>query len=257
MPKKSKLMLSETMKGEKIMERNNGKIIAIVALVVAVIGLSLGFAAFTTQLSISTAANVSAGTGNWSVGFSTNGTSIVTGTDTKTANAGNAGVLSVTKYTLSQSTNAELNFSTTKSASYTLSIVNEGSITAYLDKVDFSGVTYTCTNATAGAANFFEGSSRAGASTTGGNSSTISPTDCANMFSVTLTIDGHDYTTTQQNITGVSIPPTTNNSIPVTLTIAYKDDSTAQALAAGLDGDIVVSVGTIVVDFKSTANSGS
>ena len=257
MPKKSKLMLIETMKGEIMMERNNGKIIAIVALVVAVIGLSLGFAAFTSQLSIDAAANVNAGTGNWSVGFSKNGTSIVTGTDTIAAQNSNPGVLSVTKYTLSQSTNAELNFSTTKSASYNLHIVNEGSIEAFLDKVDFSGVTYTCTNATAASASFFEGSSRAGASTTGGNSSTISSTDCANMFSVTLTIDGNSYTSTQSGITGVSIPATTNNSVPVTLTIAYKDDSTAQALAAGLDGDIVVSVGTIVVDFKSTANSGS
>ena len=239
------------------MERNNGKIIAIVALVVAVIGLSLGFAAFATQLSIGTAANVSTGSGNWSVGFSVDGSNIVTGTQTKAAQNSNAGVLNVTKYTLSQETNAELNFSDTTSVSYNLSIVNEGSLTAYLDKVDFSGVTFTCTNAAAGSSSWFEGSSTAGSMTTGTNTTTLTDQQCANLFSVSLSIGGTTYSTTTSGITGKSIPATTNNSVPVVLTVAYKNDATAQAIAASLDGDISVSIGTIVVDYKSVENSST
>ena len=54
----------------------SGKIIAIVALFVAVVGLSLGFAAFTTSLTIDTAANVTSNSSNWNVGFSVDGTNI-------------------------------------------------------------------------------------------------------------------------------------------------------------------------------------
>ena len=236
-----------------MMERNNGKIIAIVALVVAVIGLSLGFAAFSTSLTIDTTANVNTGNTNWNVGFSANGTSIADVSTPTTLNGAASGVLNVTKYTLSQATNATLNFSTAKSVSYTLSIKNAGNITAYLDKVDFDSVSYTCTNAAAGTSTVIEGTASAGTSSTGGNTSTISNADCAKMFSVTLSIDSTNYTTTQTGITGKSIAA--GASVPVVLTVAYKDDADANAVADTLDGDIIVSIGTIGVDYKSVANN--
>ena len=92
------------------MEKNqNGKIIAIVALVIGVVGLSLGFAAFTTTLNITSVDDVAVDSGNWNVGFSTSGTYIVTGTGTVNGvdnTSASNGVVNVTKYTIAQNTNA-------------------------------------------------------------------------------------------------------------------------------------------------------
>ena len=94
------------------MEKNNGvRMLAAFALVVAVAGLSLGFAAFSTSLKIDPAANVTTGTNNWNVGFSTDGTTIENPTTARTVNAketGNPGIIDVKKYTISQNTNATL-----------------------------------------------------------------------------------------------------------------------------------------------------
>lgn len=238
-----------------MMERNNGKVIAIVALVVAVIGLSLGFAAFSTQLSITSEANVTTGN-NWNVGFGTTSSAIVSTSTTQAATGTNTGVLNVTKFTLSQNTNATLNFTDTKSVVYDLFIVNQGGATAYLDNVTFSNPIVTCTNASATASSLIEGQAGAGTYTTGGNTTTLTPEQCNSLFGVTLRIGStaqDDYISTTTGITNKSIAA--GDSVPVKLTIAYKDDSTAQALAATLDGDIVVTVGTITVGYKSTAGN--
>ena len=241
------------------MEMNNGKIIAIVALVVAVIGLSLGFAAFSTSLQISTAANVSAGSGNWDVGFSVDGTNIanLTTPTTKNAENSNPGVLDVTKYTISQNTNATLSTTFGSEVEYDFYVVNAGSATAYLDAVNFDGVTISCTNASSSSSTWIEGSSRAGTLSTGGNTSTISDADCAKMFGVTLTLHSTAYSSTTTGITGKSISGGSNT--PATLTISYLGNSggtaDADTVAATLDGDIIVSIGTIAVEYKSTPNS--
>lgn len=234
---------------------NNGRNIIIIVLVVAVVGLSLGFAAFSTRLNIGTAANVSTGT-NWNVGFSTDGSTIedVSTAREKAANqSGNPGVLNVTKYTLSQKTNASLSTTNGSSVSYNLNILNRGSLVAYLDSVNFDNTTITCTNATASNESVIEGTATAGTVSTGSNTSTISNADCAKMFGVTLSIDGTDYTATAANPSG-TIPAMSNStpgSVPVVLTVAYKGTSEADAVAAGLDGDIVVTIGSISVIYTS------
>ena len=236
------------------MEKNNGgKVIALIALVVAIAGLSLGFAAFSTSLKIDTAAKVTNG-GNWNVGFSANGTDIadVTTASTKAANNSNPGILDVTKYTLSQNTNATLETKENSSVSYNLNILNKGTLDAYLESVNFENVTMTCTNATGNSV--YEGVAGAGSSASG-NTSTISSTDCAKMFEVALTIDGTEYKTTTSNITGKSIAKT-SGSVPVVLTISYKNDANAKAVADTLDGDIIVNIGSISVSYTST-NTGS
>ena len=78
------------------MEKNKGsKIIAIVALVVAVFGLTLGFAAFSNTLTISSSAYVSPSSDNFKINFSTSSTSAtatgnVTGSPTGAATAATA-----------------------------------------------------------------------------------------------------------------------------------------------------------------------
>ena len=239
-----------------MMEKDKtGRIIAIVALFVAVVGLSLGFAAFTTSLTIDTAANVTSNSSNWNVGFSVDGTNIadVSTASTKAANeSGNPGVLDVKKYTISQNTNATLSTTAGSSVSYNLSILNKGSIPAYLDSVNFDNVTISCSNVAAGSSRVIEGTANAGTSTNGGNGTTISNADCAKMFGVTLSIDSTDYTSTPANPTGTI---TAGGSAPVVLTVAYKGTADANAVAATLDGDIVVTIGTISVVYTSTNNS--
>lgn len=243
------------------MEKNNGgKIIAVVALVVAVASLSLGFAAFSSYLKIDTAANVTAGTGNWNVGFSTDDTNVedVSTPGTVSANeSGNPGELNVTKYTIAQKTNATLSTTAGSSVSYNLSVINKGKINAYLDSVTFASEPITCTNATGSSETLVsgEGVTGAGMTTSGGNTSTISNTDCAKMFQVSLSLGGTAYTSTPASVTANTITP--GNSTPVILTVSYKNDAAANAVAGTLDGDIVVNIGSISVVYTSTNPSGS
>lgn len=231
-----------------------GRIIAIVALVVAVISLSLGFATFTTNLTIDTSANVTGNSSNWNVGFSTDGSNIasVSTASTKAANeSGNPGVIDVKKYTISQNTRATLTTTAGSSVSYNLSILNKGSIPAYLDSVNFENAVVSCSNVAAGSSRLVEGSASAGTTTDGGNGTTISDTDCAKMFGVTLSIDNTDYTSTPANPNGTIAA---GGSVPVVLTVAYKGTTDANTVAATLDGDIIVTIGTISVVYTSANN---
>ena len=238
------------------MEKNNGgRLLAVVALVVAVAGLSLGFASFSTSLRIDTAANVSTGTSNWNVGFSTDGLTIedVSTARTVAANeSGNEGIIDVTKYTIAQNTNATLSTTTGSSVSYNLSVLNKGSLTAYLDSVNFDNVAITCTSADAGTSHLYEGVEGAGSTRDGGNSLAISNADCAKMFKVELKIAGTTYDSTPASISSSTIAA--GGSAPVVLTVSYKDDADARAVAATLDGDIVVTLGSISVVYTSNGN---
>ena len=235
-------------------KERNGKIIAVIALVVAVAGLSLGFAAFSTSLKIDTAANVS-NNSNWDVGFSTDGQAIedVTTPGTKNANeSGNPGVIDVTKYTISQHTNANLSTTTGSSVSYDLDILNKGKIAANLSFVNLNNVTFTCTNATGDS--LYEGVAGAG-STSSGNTTTISNENCGKMFGVSLKINNTTYSSSASNITGETIAA--NGSVPVKLTVYYKDDADARSVASTLDGNIIVNIGSISVGYVSAAASGN
>ena len=242
------------------MEKNqNGKIIAIVALVIGVVGLSLGFAAFTTTLNISTVANVEVNGSNWDVGFSTNGTTIedvtTAGTkggvdNTSTAN----GQVDVTKYTISQSAgqNAVLHTTSGSFVTYTVNILNNGSLTAYLDSVNFtSPYPLSCAPAS-GTGSVIEGVATAGTYSSGGNSTAISDADCNAMFDVSLTIGGTEYTPTSTSFSGsiAAKTGTTPGSTTAVLKLAYNATNGATA-AAALDGDIVVTVPSISVIYTS------
>ena len=237
------------------MEKSNGgRILAVIALVVAIAGLSLGFAAFSTSLRIDTAANVNVNNANWNVGFSTDGTDIedVSNARTVDANGGvNPGVIDVTKYTISQNTNATLSTTAGSSVSYNLSILNKGTIAANLESVNFNNATVTCQNAGGSSSRLIEGQAGAGTYQTGGNSTTISNADCAKMFGASVSINGTTYTSATSAITPLTIAA--NNGVPVVLTLSYLGTADADAVAATLDGDIIVNVGPITVSFTSAS----
>ena len=73
------------------------------------------------------------------------------------------------------------------------------------------------------------------------------------MFEVSLSIGGTAYTSTPASISSSSIAA--GGSAPVVLTVSYKDTADARAVAATLDGDIVVTLGSISVGYTSTTAS--
>ena len=240
------------------MERKNGgRIIAIIALVIAVIGLSLGFAAYSTSLQISSVANARPNN-NWNVGFSTDGTNIADVT-TATALSGkdeenaNDGSVDVTKYTINQTSNsnATLETKTGSQVTYTLSVLNKGTLTAYGDSLTFATHPVTCSNPTSSSSSVIEGTADAGTSLTGGNTVSITQEECEAMFGVSLTIGGTEYIAGQSTTGFGSTTISPSGSTPAILKIWYKADNAANTAAAKLDGDIIVTAGTITAVYKS------
>lgn len=248
------------------MERNgSGKIIAVIALVVAVVGLSLGFAAYSTYLRVEGAATVQTDTTNWQVGFSTTGTTIeaLNGTNTKngvnvtTGHTSDGGSVTVSRYTITQATNPILTTKSGSSVSYTLSVLNKGSLDANLSNITFPTYPVSCSYVTgsqsgAGTDDWLEAENNtetpyAGTKRTAGTG-TISDTDCNAMFGVTLSINSVDYTS---STTGTGTLEKTTGNHPVVLTLAYKGDSAADAAAANLSGDIEVTINPIGVVYTS------
>ena len=250
-------------------KNNNGKVIAVIALVVAVVGLSLGFAAYSTYLRVEGAATVETGTGNWSVGFSTNGSTIepLNGTNTVTgvnattgATQAQAGSVTVSKYTISQATSPVLKPTEGSQVSYTLDVLNLGSLDAYLDAVTFGATPLTCSyvettgNGTDEWVDYENNSTTPYAGTKRNNtgSNTI---DCDALFSVSLSINGTTYTPTNSSANGAKLDKTSGDH-EVVLTLAYKNDAAAIAEAANLEGDINVTIAPIGIVYTSTNPNG-
>lgn len=112
------------------------KVIAIVALVCGVVGLSLGFAAFSNTLNISSEAEVTVDPSTFSVNFSTESATTVSGNVTATGN-GDAAALAGT--TIS---GLKANFTAPgETVTYTFYARNDGEYIAYLKGITFANVT--------------------------------------------------------------------------------------------------------------------
>lgn len=248
------------------MERNgSGKVIAVIALVVAVVGLSLGFAAYSTYLRVEGSATVQTDTNNWQVGFSTDGTNIealngtntVTGVNATTDHTTDTGSITVSRYTITQATKPILSTTEGSQVSYTLSVLNKGSLDANLSDVTFAPYPVTCSYATGaqsgtdadGWVEYENKTSEPYAGTKRNVSDeTISDADCNAMFEVTLSVNGTSYSSTT---TGTGTLAKTTGNHPVILTLRYKNDTAAQTAAANLAGDIEVTIQPIGVVYTS------
>lgn len=120
------------------MERNNDKFIAVVALLFAVVCLSVGFAALSTSLSINGSATVQSST--WSVRFLDGSLKVQTSSNV-------AGTVSATTPTLSATTIGD--FSVTMKApndtvNYIFSVTNNGSYNAKISSITIP--TPTCSS---------------------------------------------------------------------------------------------------------------
>ena len=238
------------------MEKDRGgRILALAALLVGVIGLSLGFAAFSSTLNITSSANVELDKSVWKVGFSNTSSSIPSSAVTVNGQSGspaeNNGSISLTQFVISQATAATLKTENGSSVTYSFYIVNGGKLDAYLNSVSMG--TLSCTYGSGSNTTYDNGHSTASAGT-----GTISAADCATLFTATLTIDQSSYTSGSTAVTSGfgntnKIAATGTTYLPATLTIAYNADSISSVTTAP-NGDFTVALSDTAIVYGTSSN---
>ena len=197
------------------MEKERGaKVIAIVALLIAVVGLTIGYAAYSTTLTIDGTANVDPAT--WDIHFAyKSGDSL---TAAKTGNAVENTAPSLASTTIS-------GFDVTlkapgDSVTYNFLVVNGGTLPASLDT--FNMGTLTCAPATSSTA------------------TTEEATNLCKELKYTLTYaDGSTITT------GTQLPATTVNQKELALKLEWPEASTLE-----VSDDIKVTIGTTTLIYN-------
>lgn len=211
------------------MENRNSKVIAIVALIVAVVGLGIGFAAFSSTLTISSSATVTPNSSSFNVGFSTKIDSLSPGTVQGT------GMAEHHDATLTGTSITGIKASFTEpgqTAGYTFFVYNAGEYTAYLKQILFNNAPGATSNkkCTAG---------------TGASDALVQ--EACNSISIKVIEVGYnagkDVTSTVNSITGVSLLK--NNGRVVRVEISYASDG------ARADGPFDVSFGDITFKYST------
>ena len=220
------------------MEKDRGtRVIAIVALVVGVVGLTIGFAAFASNLTISSSAEVTANQSNFNVDFTSTSSGEVSTSDIVPIK--NPTTITASNGTISNSgdptvTGLHATFSEPgQSATYTFWAKNIGSYVAYLNSI-------TIGNAT---------SSETYKKCTAKNTTTQSLVDdaCAGISMTVAVSNG----TASQAATSSSVATINNHSLAlngydeIVVTISYASGS---AIA---DGDFDVAFGNITLAYSS------
>ena len=167
------------------MEHNRKqKLLMIVALIVGIASLSIGFAAFSTTLNISSSASVSPSSDTFSVKFSTSQNSLVVGAVTPSSKTTG---ITTTDGVIDNGANPTIkNLSATftnpgQYVEYTFYARNEGEYTAYLNNINFLG-DKTCTGETGTTASLV---------TSACESINISATIGNTTYTETTPIEGH------------------------------------------------------------------
>ena len=213
------------------MERDrSAKIIAIVALCVAIVGLSIGFAAFSNDLKIESSAKVSPNQNDFDVNFSASNTSELDGTvsavGTNSATGEDATIDNSASPTI---TGLKANFTEPgQKVTYSFYAHNAGKYAAYLNNVTYANVSgKTATKiCTAGV----------------GTDATMVEAAC-NGISVSVKVGNDTYTGSMDSITNHLLA--LNAYEEVVVTIEYT------STASRADGDFEVAFGDIILTYDS------
>lgn len=208
------------------MENRNSKVIAIVALIVAVVGLGIGFAAFSSTLTISSSATVTPSGDTFKVLFSNTDASVVAGEVAGTASAGATADAATIATDSTKITGLKANFTAPgQTVTYKFYARNAGEYTAYLNAMNFAS-NATCTVA--------EGSTATDA---------LVQAACSG---ITLSVKAGELaakTASDAAITGHTLAKATAEEITVVITYA--------ADAARADGAFDVAFGDVTLTYGS------
>ena len=204
------------------------KIISIIALILGAVGVTLGYAAFSSTLTIASSAQVNPAATNFNVDFSSSASAVVTDEITPSLNKTATG-FSATNATIDNSSDPVIsNLVATftepgQSVTYSFYAYNAGEYTAYLNGINFSG-TKTCT-------------------AKAGTTQALATNACSGI-NLSVKVGNDDATTTSVGtISGHSL--TKNASEPIVVTIEY---ATGSAIA---DGNFDVTLPDIVLNYDS------
>ena len=206
------------------------KVIAIVALCVAVFGLSVGFAAFSNDLTIKSEATVKPNASDFDVNFSSSDTSETDGTVTATSTAGvtaqDATINNATAPTIS---GIKVEFTEPgQSAKYSFFAHNAGKYNAFLNNVTFKNAKDANANIVCVAAE--------------GTNANMVASACQDI-SIKVKVGTTTFVEPTPTITSHELP--IDQYEPVEVTIEYKTG------AARADGDFQVNIGDIVLTYGS------
>ena len=213
------------------MERDrSAKIIAIVALCVAVVGLSIGFAAFSNNLTIKSNATVSPNQNDFDVNFSTSNTSeldgTVSGVGTNSATAEDATIDNSASPTI---TGLKANFTEPgQKVTYSFYTHNAGKYIAYLNSVTYANVS---------------GKTATKVYTAGVGTDAKMVEAACNGISVSVKVKNDTYTGSLNDITNHLLG--LDGYEEVVVTIEYASN------ASRADGDFEVAFGDITLTYES------
>lgn len=215
------------------------RVIAIAALLVGVVGLSLGFAAFSNTLTIKSSAEVTVDESVFNVDFSKQAASVVDGKVTPTldptngpaAFKGNDATIDNSAAGAAVIKDLHATFTAPgQKVTYSFFTKNAGALKAYLTNVTFATPVKTCTAKT-------------------GTTQSLVDTAC-NGINITMTLGSESFTETKARAnfaTATAHDLEAAGSEAVTVVIEYATGS-AQA-----DGDFDVSFGDITLNYSSVA----
>ncbi len=221
------------------------QVIAIVGLIIGVGALTLGFAAFSTSLTIHSSAEVNLGEQVLDVEFSTSSSSVVNGNSaTVTGVASGETGASGSAATINATTVENIHAIFTKpgqTVTYTFYVYNNSPFTAYLNGIAFEDITGSSPAAKK------ECTPKTGA---GVNGVTNGLEAACGDISLSISVDGFSTTETK---TGSQITPAKSiaagEAKTVIVTVTYADNNHP------VDGDFEVAFGDIKLDYSSVQAS--
>lgn len=223
----------------------NGKILAIVALCVAIFGLTIGFAAFSNTLTISSSATVSPNSTAFNVDFSTSNNGVTTSAIVPSTTGGATG----TNATINNGSTSNdpviegltANFSEPgQTVQYDFFAYNSGEYDAYLNSVIFSAVTGS---SDAKVCSIDPADIQAGRPVA---SDTSLSSACSAINIKVLVGEGEDqreFISSEANLSGITLPKSSATKVSVILTYA--------ADGARADGNFKVDFGNVTLTFGS------
>ncbi len=209
----------------------SSKVIAIVALIVAVVGLSVGFAAYSQNLVISSSAEVKGDASKFDVQFSTSNSSVAEEKEvTPKYSPTNDEFFTATNATIdgTKISNLKATFKEGKekqTVTYDFYVYNNGELNAFLKSVTFAQESPQCKS-----------------SASGNPASENLVTEACSDVSVKVTVDSTSYDKTTDNL-NVELPAKETGK-SVSVVIEYADSK-------AVDGDFDVTFGDITLNFSS------